>query len=71
MRLAGGLADEKFILWRATRVRPRIDDELPVLSQDAFPASDRVFDQRGAGEIFPELNDLKFFRNRKNWSASS
>jgi hypothetical protein len=52
-------------------MRPRIDDELPVLAQYAFPASDRVFDQRGAGEILPELDDLEFFRNRKNWSASS
>lgn len=52
-------------------MRARIDDELTVRSKGALPPSDRVFDECGRGEILPELNDLEFFRNRKNWSTSS
>ncbi len=40
----------------------------PSAPENAFAACDRVLDELRSREILPELDDLEFFRNRKNES---
>jgi hypothetical protein len=46
-------------------VRTRVDDQLTVGAQNSLATRDRMFDQRRRGQVFPQFDDLEFFRNGK------
>ena len=66
MRFARRLAHEELIFRRAPGVRTRIDDELSAWSEHALATFDRMFDELRNRKVLVQLNDVEFFRQRKN-----
>jgi hypothetical protein len=47
-------------------MRARVDDQLAVAAQYALATANRMFDQLGGGEIFPQTGGVEFLGNGKN-----
>lgn len=69
MLFAGGFAYEKLVFRRASGVWTGVDDQLAVVSKDAFPAAQGVFDEFSRRQIFIDARGFKWLRNSKRGST--